>query len=113
MCSGCSGGYPGDYEELDECIGESSFRETRASPQWPKSEWNGPSDERLGGFEDASNAQGISLRSDSPDSISQNRAETCEIFVSATHIVEIRVFGVDCETVGQGQKNGAARGRVR
>jgi hypothetical protein len=97
MCSGCSGDYAGDFEELGDLVSESS---SSTGPEcWgrPKGDGNRLGDERVGGFEDSVNTQWISSRTSVPGFRAENGAEICEIFVNETHIVEMRVFAVDSE----------------
>jgi hypothetical protein len=95
MCSGCSGDYTGDFEELSDSVSESSFGTGPECWDRPKGDGNGLSDESVGGFEDNWNAQWGSSRTSVPGFRAENGAETYEIFVNATHVVEIRVFAVD------------------
>jgi hypothetical protein len=103
MCSGCSGDYAGDFEELSDSVSESSFSTGPAFWDRPKGDGNRLSDERVGGFEDNWDAQWSSSR---PGFRAENGAETCEIFVNATHIVEIRVFAVDSERMREFLEDG-------
>ena len=97
MCSGCSGDYAGDFEELDDSVSESSSSTGPECWDRPKGDRNGLRDESDGGFEDNWDAQWISSRTSVPGCRAENGAEICEIFVNETHIVEIRVFAVDSE----------------
>ena len=97
MCSGCSGDYTGDFEELSDSVSESSFGTGPECWDRPKGDGNGLSDESVGGFEDNWNAQWGSSRTSVPGFRAENGAEIYEIFVNETHIVEIRVFAVDSE----------------
>jgi hypothetical protein len=97
MCSGCSGDYTGDFEELSDSVSESSFGTGPECWDRPKGDGNGLSDESVGGFEDNWDAKWSSSRTSVPGLRAENGAETCEIFVNETHIVEIRVFAVDSE----------------
>jgi hypothetical protein len=97
MCSGCSGNYAGDFEELGDSVSESSSSTGPECRDRPKGDGNGLSDESVGGFEDTVNGQWISSCTSMPGFRAENGAETYEIFVNATHIVEIRVFAVDSE----------------
>ena len=97
MCSGCSGDYAGDFEELGDSVSESSSSTGAACWDRPKGDRNGLSDESDGGFEDNWDAQWISSRTSVPACRAENGAEICEIFVNETHIVEIRVVAVDSE----------------
>lgn len=97
MCSGCSGSYAGDFEELGDSVSESSSGTGPAFWDRPTRDGNWLCDERVGGFEGSLNTQWISSRISVPGFRAENGAEICEIFVYATHIVEIRVFAVDSE----------------
>jgi hypothetical protein len=97
MCSGCSGDYAGDFEELSDLVSESSSSTGPAFWDRPKGDGNRLSDESVGGFEVSVNTQWISSRTSVPGFGAENGAEICEIFVNETHIVEIRVFAVDSE----------------
>jgi hypothetical protein len=97
MCSGCSGDYTGDFEELGDSV--SALSSSTGPECWgrPKGDGNRLSDERVGGFEDSVNTQWISSRTSVPRLRAENGAEICEIFVNETHIVEIRIFAVGSE----------------
>jgi hypothetical protein len=97
MCSGCSGDYAGDFEELGDSVNESRSNTGPASWDRPKDGENRLSDERVGGFEDGLNAQWSSSRTSVPGFRAESGAEVCEILVTATHIVEIRIFAVNSE----------------
>lgn len=94
MCSGCSGDYAGDFEELGDSVGESSSSTGPALWNRLKGAGNCLSNESFGVFEDNRDAQWSSSRTSGLGFGAENGAETCEIFVNATHIVEIRVFAV-------------------
>jgi hypothetical protein len=106
MCSGCSGDYAGDFEELSDSVSESSSTTGPAFWDRPKGDGNRLSDERVGGFEDNWDAQWASSRTSAPSFRAENRAEICEIFVHATHIVEVRVFAVDSERMREFLEDG-------
>jgi hypothetical protein len=112
MCSGCSGDYAGDLEELGDSVSESNSSHRAACWGRPKSDGNGLSDESVGGFEDNWNAQWGSSRTSVPGFRAENGAEICEIFVNATHIVEIRVFAVDSERMRKFLEDGTGDVRV-
>ena len=97
MCSGCSGDYAGDFEELSDSVGESSSGTGPALWIRPRGDGNRLSDESVGVFEDNWDARWSSSRTSVPCFRAKNGAETCEIFVNRTHVVEIRVFAVDSE----------------
>ena len=97
MCSGCSGDYAGEFEELSDSVSESSSSTGPASWGRPKGDGNRLSDERVGGFEGSVNTQWMSSRTSAPGFRAENGAEICEIFVNEAHIVEIRIFAVDSE----------------
>jgi len=106
MCSGCSGDYAGDFEELGDSVSESSSSTGPECWDRPKGDRNGLGDESVGGFEDNWNALWISSRTGVPGFRAENGAEICEIFVNATHIVEIRIFAVDSERMRKFLKGG-------
>ena len=97
MCSGCSGNYAGDFEELGDSVGESSSSTGPAFWDRPKGAGNHLSDERVCGFEGNWDAESSSSCTSVPGFRAENGVEICEIFVNATHIVEMRVFAVDSE----------------
>ena len=101
MCSGCSGDYASDFEGLGDSVSESNSSSRAASWDRPKGDENRLSDERAGGFEDGLNAQWRSSRTDLGGSTDENSGEVCEILVTATHIVEIRVFGAKSERMNE------------
>jgi hypothetical protein len=105
MCSGCSGDYAGDFEEPCDSVSESSSNNASAYGDRPKGNGNRLSDEVAGGFEDRLHAHGSSSRTDLPVSRSENGAETCEVLVNATHIVEIRVFAINSERMREFLEN--------
>jgi hypothetical protein len=107
MCSGCSGDYAGGFEELGEPVNKASSGDGPAGWDRPKEEdENRPSAERVRGFEDSPSAQWSSQRTHLPGPIRENGAESYEILVSATHIVEIRVFGVNSDRMSELLENG-------
>jgi hypothetical protein len=97
MCSGCSGDYAGDFEEPGDSMSESSSNNGSAYVDRPKGNGNRLSEEGAGGFEDSLDAPWSPSLIDLQGSRSENGAETCEILVHATHIVEIRVFAVNSQ----------------
>jgi hypothetical protein len=112
MCSGCSGDYAGDFEELGDSVSESS---SSIGPEcWgrPKGDGNGLSDESVGGFEDNWDAQWSSSRTSVPGFRAENGAEICEIFVNETHIAEIRIFAVGSERMRKFLEDGTGDVRV-
>ena len=106
MCSGCSGDYAGDFEGLGDSVSESSSSTGPVCWGRPKGDGNRLSDESVGGFEDSVNTQWISSRTSVPGFRAENGPETCEIFVNATHTVEIRVFAVDSERMREFLEDG-------
>jgi hypothetical protein len=106
MCSGCSGDYAGGFEELGEPVNEASSSDRQAGWDRPKEDGNRLSAARVRGFEDGTSAQWSSQRTNLPGSIRENDAESYEILVSATHIVEIRVFGVNSDRMSELLENG-------
>jgi hypothetical protein len=106
MCSGCSGDYAGDSEELGDSVSESSSSIGPVCWGRPKGDGNRLSDESVGGFEDSVNTQWISSRTSVPGFRAENGAETCEIFVNETHIVEIRIFAVGSERMREFLEDG-------
>jgi hypothetical protein len=98
MCSGCSGDYAGGFEELGDPVNQVSSSDGPAGWDRSKEDGNRLSAERVRGFE---------------NSLRENSAESCEILVSATHIVEIQVFGVNSarmrELLEDGSGNACAR----
>ena len=97
MCSGCSGDYGWGFEDLDDPVNEESSGDGPAGWDRPKEEGNPLSAERVRGFEDSANSQWSSERNNLPGPIRENGAENYELLVSATHIVEIRAFGINSE----------------
>jgi hypothetical protein len=106
MCSGCSGDYAGGFEELGEPVNKASSGDGPAGWDWPKEDGNGLSAERVRGFEDSPSAQWSSQCTHLPSPIRENGVESYEILVSATHIVEIRVFGVNSARMRELLENG-------
>ena len=114
MCSGCSGDYAGGFEELGDPVDKASSSDGPAGWDRPKEEdENRPSAERVRGFEDSPSAQWSSRRTNLLGSIDEKGAENYEILVSATHIVEIRVFGVNSARMRELLENGSGTGCVR
>jgi hypothetical protein len=113
MCSGCSGDYAGGFEELGDPADKASSSDGPASWDRPKEDGNRLSAESVRGFEDSPSAPWSSRRTSLPGSIRENGAESCEILVSATHIVEIRVFGVNSERMKELLTNGSENARAR
>ena len=97
MCSGCSGNYAGDFEELGDSVSESSSSTGPAFWDRPKGAGNRLCDESVGGFEGNWDAESSSSCTSVPGFRAEDGAEVCEIFVNAAHIVEMRVFAVDSE----------------
>jgi hypothetical protein len=112
MCSGCSGDYAGDFEELGDSVSESSSSTAPAFWDRPKGDGNRLSDESVGGFEDSVNTQWISSHTSVPGFRAENGAEIYEIFVKETHIVEIRIFAVDSERMREFLEDGTGDVRV-
>lgn len=113
MCSGCSGDYAGGFEELGDPVDKASSSDGPAGWDRPKGDENRLSAERVRGFEDSPGAQRSSQRSNLLGSLRENDAESCEILVSATHIVEIRVFGVNSARMRELLENGSGNGCAR
>ena len=107
MCSGCSDDYAGGFEELGEPVNKASSGDGPAG--WDRSQEDGNplSAARVTGFEDSPSAQWSSQRTNLPGPIRENGAESYEILVSTTHIVEIRVFGVKSERIRELLENGS------
>ena len=124
MCSGCAGDYPGDFEDSDESPagsvenGAAAWRgggpgpvESRLSAEGAasfeaKPNWEARSEARskLAGHPH-SKFEGAGEGGDGED---------CEILVSETQIVEIRVIRAHCEETGEcwgEQAGGNARAR--
>ena len=113
MCSGCSGDYAGGFEELGEPVNKPSSGNGPAGWDRPKEDGNPLSAARVRGFEDSPSAQWSSRRTNLLGSIDEKGAENYEILVSATHIVEIRVFGVNSDRMRELLENGSGTGCVR
>ncbi len=101
MCSGCSGDYAGGFEELGDPVNKGSSSDGPAGWDRTKEDGNRLSAETVRGFEDSPSGQRSSQRSNLLGSIRENGAESYEILVSATHIVEIRVFGVNSDRMSE------------
>jgi len=99
MCSGCSGDYAWGFEDLDDPVNEGSSSDGPTCWNRAKEGGNRLSAERVAGFEDSPRAQWGSQRSNllGPGSAGENGLEGCEVLVTATHIVEIRAFGINSE----------------
>jgi hypothetical protein len=106
MCSGCSGDYAGGFEELGDPINKASSSDGPAGWDRPKEDGNRLSAETVRGFEDSPSAQWSPLGTNLLGPIRENGAESCEILVSATQIVEIRVFGVNSASMRELLENG-------
>jgi hypothetical protein len=114
MCSGCSGDYAGDFDESDDAVSEPNSGDGPAVWDRPDSDRNRLRDERAGGVEDGRNTQRSSSRTDLSGSRNEDGAEIYEILVSATHIVEIRVFAINAEGWGNvGKAEPAIAGPVK
>jgi hypothetical protein len=107
MCSGCSGDYAGGFEELGDPVNKASSDDGLAGWDRPKEDKNRLSSESVRASEDSPGAQWSSQRTHLPGSIRENGAESYEILVSATHIVEIRVFGVNSARMTELLENGS------
>jgi hypothetical protein len=106
MCSGCSGDYAGGFEELGDPVNKGSSSDRQAGWDRPKEDGNRLSAERVRGFEDSQSAQWSPQGTNLLGPIRENGAESCEILVSATQIVEIRVFGVNSASMRELLENG-------
>jgi hypothetical protein len=104
MCSGCSGDYAGGFEELGDPVNKASSSDGPAGWDRPKEDGNRRSAETVRGFEDSTSAS--PQRSNLLGPIRENGAESCEILVSATQILEIRVFGVNSASMRELLENG-------
>jgi hypothetical protein len=113
MCSGCSGDYAGGFEELGESANKASSGDGPAGWDRPKEDGNRLSAETVRGFEDSPSAQWSSQRTNLLGSIRENGAESSEILVSATHIVEIRVFRVNSARMRELLENESGTGCAR
>jgi hypothetical protein len=113
MCSGCSGDYAGGFEELGDPVDKASSSDGPAGWDRPKEDENRLSAERVRGFEDSPSAQWSSQRTHLLGSKRENDAESCEILVSATHIVEIRVFRVNSARMRELLENESGTGCAR
>ncbi len=88
MCSGCSGDYAGDFEDDSG----------KAELDGNQLGW-----ERAGGFEETANLEGNSATNSATNTQSgslrgswrESNREICEIVVSATRIIEIRVIAAN------------------
>ena len=101
MCSGCSGDYTGDFEDCGEPTVE---RRGGSLPRsWDETELHAKRLGRQGrgGFEADSNSQSNSQPGDLRGWNGAGAEESCEILVSATRIVEIRVIEAKSAYAGE------------
>jgi hypothetical protein len=113
MCSGCSGDYAGGFEELGDPVNKASSSDGPTGCDRSKEDGNRLSAVRARGFEDSPGAQWSSQRSNLPGSVRENGAVSYEILVSATQIVEIRVFRVNSARMRELLENGSGNGCAR
>jgi len=112
MCSGCSGDYAWGFEDLDDPVNEESSSNGPTCWNRAKEGGNRLSAERVAGLEDSPRAQRGSQRGNllGPGSVRESGLEGCEMLVTATHIVEIRVFGIDSERMRELLENESGTG---
>lgn len=100
MCSGCSGDYDGDFEDCDESPGDSSEGDP---PAWicgePEEARTGLSAGNAGSFEAEWDAEANSQSASLQRARGESAGEICEIRVSATQIVEMRVIKAKCREI--------------
>jgi hypothetical protein len=93
VCSGCSGDYAGDWEDPGELGADSGGSDCplgTGGKREPQGNW--PNSERARHFEDSADSECDSRWASLPGESGQSAGEICEIMVSATRIVEIRVI---------------------
>lgn len=97
MCSGCSGDYTGDFEGSGEETDDRAVsNESPSTKTWPGA--NRHALERYD-FEPPAHREENSQLESSPRAENAGGEEICEIVVSATRIVEIRVITANPEEV--------------
>lgn len=117
MCSGCSGNYDGGFD-FEDCGDSPGFAGENDSPAgtWrvPEERGRRPSAGGSGRFEVHAVPKANSELADLPGVGNERGGEICEIMVSATRIVEIRVISAQGgEIKGLGCAEGAERPAVR
>jgi hypothetical protein len=100
VCSGCSGDYAGDFEQPGEPADDSGDGDC---PAWTcgdaDADGNRPGVEGAVSFEAKANSEWNPQSASLPGSKHESAGEVCEILVSATRIVEIRVIAANCEEI--------------
>jgi hypothetical protein len=100
VCSACSGDYDGDFEEPAQPEADSGDGDHAA---WtcgdPEAGGNWLGTEGAGSFESALDSESNSHPASLPRSKPENTGDICEILVSATRIVEIRIVTANSEGI--------------
>ena len=100
MCSSCSGDYDGDFEEPGEPEADSGDGDHAAGTCGdPEAGRNWLGTEGMGGFEANWDSESNSQSASPPGSKHESAGENCEIVVSATRIVEIRIVRANSEQI--------------
>lgn len=99
MCSGCSGNYAGDFDDSFEPTADSDGLQRAWACGEPEANENRSRTEGAGRFEADSNSEWDSRLASPAGSKGESAREICEIMVSATRIVEIRVIGANVEEI--------------
>ena len=106
VCSACSGDYAGGFEDSGEPMVDLDHRYSRQEcPGSTEERTNHPGDGGMGSFEDQLN-QWNSRSESLTRAASENGGEICEIFVSATRIIEIREVRANSQDIREFRSTG-------
>ena len=109
MCSGCSGDYAGDFEDSGELGADSGGSDCPLGTGGQREpQENRPSTEGARRFEDSADSECDSRWASLPGESGGSAGEICEIMVSATRIVEMRVITANCREREESSDAGAA-----
>ena len=109
MCSGCSGDYAGDWEDSGELGADSGGSDCPLGTGGQREpQGNRPGTEGVRRFEDSADSEGDSRWARLPGEGGESAGEICEIMVSATRIVEMRVITANCREREESSDAGAA-----
>lgn len=109
VCSGCSGDYAGDFEDSGELGADSGGSDCPLGSGGQKErQENRPSTEEAGSVEDSVDSECDWRSASAPGESGESAGEICEIMVSATRIVEVRVITANCREREKSSDAGAA-----
>jgi len=109
VCSGCSGDYAGDFEDSGELGADSGGSDCPLGTGGQREpQENRPSTEGARRFEDSADSECDSRWASLPGESGGSAGEICEIMVSATRIVEMRVITANCREREESSDAGAA-----